>query len=114
VPSIRYLGTRDGTRLGFWRNIVGQCEKWVILKGSTKGTEESSARGMFVRTSDGIMLQTFDNMILSLSEGIEGKSAKLVHKDRAGVGGEIWQLDWCSSQPTPAWLTQRPYLWYDF
>lgn len=74
----RLLGLRDGTKLGFWRNLVGQGEKWVILKAqaATSGSgfyqqssggkgplgrvscEESGSRGCIVRLGDSVLLQT--------------------------------------------------------
>lgn len=106
----RFLGTRDGVRLGFWRNLMGQSEKWLILKGTSRGVEDINARGSYVRCGDFIMLQTLEGMTLSLADGVDGKSAKLVHKDRIGAGGELWQIDWAGSQPTPQWMSSRPYL----
>lgn len=85
----------------------------MLLKGTPKGLEEKSTRGQFVRTGALIMLQnTASDMILSLYEGAEGRSGKLIHKDRTGTGGEVWQIDWTAGQPYPQWTTQRPYLRY--
>mmetsp|Transcript_6119 Transcript_6119/g.9233 ORF Transcript_6119/g.9233 Transcript_6119/m.9233 type:complete len:1075 (-) Transcript_6119:183-3407(-) len=106
----RYLGTRDSSRLGFWRHFIGQGERWTILKGSSRGQEEKQTRGMYVRTGDLLLLQNGSDMLLTLSEGVDGRAAKLVHKDRSGLGGEVWQIDWCGCQPTPQWMKQRPYL----
>jgi hypothetical protein len=113
-PSLcRFLGTRDSTKLGFWRPFVGQGEKWLLLKGTPKGFEEKGTRGQFVRTGALIMLQNAaSDMILSLHEGADGRAGKLVHKDRTGTGGEVWQIDWIASQPYPQWVSQRPYLRY--
>lgn len=38
VPAAkeRLLGVREGTKPGFWRNLIGQGEKWVILQGSSR------------------------------------------------------------------------------
>ena len=106
----RFLGTRDGTRLGFWRHFLGQGEKWTLLKGNTKGLEERGSKGRYCRTGDMILLQNNSDMVLSLSEGVEGRSARLVHKERAAIGGELWQVEWCGTQPVPQWLIRRPYL----
>jgi hypothetical protein len=106
----RFLGTRDASRLGFWRNLIGQGEQWVVLKGTERGVEAKQSRGQFVRTGDLIMLLSGADMLLSLSEGLGGRHVKLVHKDRVGVGGEVWQLDWAGGQPAPQWLQKRPYL----
>jgi hypothetical protein len=66
-----------------------------------------------VRTGALVILQNAaSDMILSLYEGAEGRSGKLVHKDRTGTGGEVWQIDWVASQPYPQWVNQRPYLRY--
>jgi hypothetical protein len=83
------------------------------LKGSARGLEEKNTRGTFVRTGDMIMLLSMSDMLLSVSEAVGGWSPKLVHKDRVGVGGEVWQVEWTRSQPTPVWLSQRPYLRYE-
>lgn len=106
----RFLGIRDASRLGFWRNLIGQGEKWLLLKGSERGVEEKNSRGQFARTGDLVMLLSGADMLLSLSEGVGGRHVTLVHKDRVGVGGEVWQLDWAGGQPAPQWLQQRPYL----
>jgi hypothetical protein len=81
------LGLRDGNKLGFWRNLVGQGEKWVVLKACTVATggqyyqqaaaatgsngnskvsfEEPNSKGTAVRLGDMILLQTFktDNLL---------------------------------------------------
>jgi hypothetical protein len=106
----RFLGTRDTSRLGFWRNLIGQGEKWLILKGTERGIEEKNSRGQFARTGDLIMLLSGSDMLLSLSDGLNGRNVKLVHKDRVGVGGEVWQMDWMGGQPAPQWMQRRPYL----
>ena len=106
----RFLATRDTSRLGFWRNLIGQGEKWILLKGTERGVEAKQSRGQYARTGDLIMLLSGADMLLSLSEGVGGRHVKLVHKDRVGVGGEVWQLDWAGGQPEPQWLQQRPYL----
>lgn len=79
--ATRLLGLRDGSKLGFWRNLVGQGEKWVVLKAATVATgglyyqqaaaatgsnssskvsfEEPNSKGSAVRLGDMILLQTF-------------------------------------------------------
>ena len=106
----RFLGIRDSSRLGFWRNLIGQGEKWIILRGTERGVEAKQSRGQFARTGDLIMLLSGADMLLSLSEGLGGRHVKLVHKDRVGVGGEVWQIDWAGGQPAPQWMESRPYL----
>lgn len=41
----KLLGIRDSTKLGFWRNLVGQGEKWTILKANTGSHANSSSAG---------------------------------------------------------------------
>jgi hypothetical protein len=68
------LGLRDGNKLGFWRHVIGQGEKWQVIKaninvvpsigalGSSSnyiGTEDVSARGKYVRIGDPILIQTY-------------------------------------------------------
>lgn len=86
----RLLGLRDGNKLGFWRHVIGQGEKWQILKANTTGSpapslslshsgpvagstvigsEDINARGRYVRIGDSILLQTFkSDHYLSLQE----------------------------------------------
>ena len=106
----RLLGVREGTKPGFWRNLIGAGEKWAILQASARGMEEPGSRGGYVRAGDRILLQTSgaDNL-LTLHEGAAGAEARLVHKDRAGLGAEVWQLDQFAVPSLPAWLG-RPYL----
>ena len=107
----RFLGIRDGQRLGFWRNLVGQNEKWVVLKGTAKGMEDTAARGFLVRCGDGVLLQTLTgDLLLSLMETSNGHTVRLVHRDRAWACGEMWQVQWFGAEPSPYWLQQRPYL----
>lgn len=96
IYNIRLLGLRDGTKLGFWRNLVGQGEKWVLLKAATVATggryyqqtaansgkgatrvsyEEANSKGTVVHLGDMILLQTFktDNL-LTLQIGAGGPS----------------------------------------
>ena len=56
----KFLGVRDG-RIGFWRNLIGKAEKWVVYKcssatfgfnsvsSSARGIEERNSRGTFLR-----------------------------------------------------------------
>jgi hypothetical protein len=106
----RLLGVREGTKPGFWRNLIGAGEKWLVLQASGRGVEEVGCRGGYVRSGDRILLQTAgaDNL-LSLYEGAQGTEARLVHKDRAGLGAEVWQLDQFAVPSLPSWLS-RPYL----
>ena len=106
----RLLGVREGTKPGFWRNLIGAGEKWLILQASSRGMEEIGSRGSYVRSGDRLMLQTAgaDNF-LSLYEGVQGTEARLVHKDRTGLGTEVWQLDQFAVPSLPSWLS-RPYL----
>lgn len=121
----RLLGVREGTKLGYWRSLMGQGEKWSILRGSHQGrvAEEPKSRGQFVRQGDFILLQsgaassssssssngTNNEHLLSLYEGVHGAEIRLVHRDRAGLGAELWQIDLFGAQPLPAWA-DRPYL----
>ena len=115
----RLLGSREGGKLGFWRNLVGQGEKWVLLKASPRGVEEPGSRGSFVRLGDPILLCTGSgnassrgaagDELLSLYEGAEGREPRMVHVDRAGLGDEVWHIDLFNSQPLPAW-SGRMYL----
>lgn len=150
----RLLGLRDGSRLGFWRNLIGQGEKWQVLKASasqlasiggsglaglggggggtgssmslsgigmgmqsmgatSRGCEDLEARGKYVRTGDAILLQTYkSDHLLSLHEALYGPEAKLVFRDRAGLGSEVWQVEQFNSVGLPAWYLNRPYLRY--
>lgn len=103
---------RDG-KLGFWRAVIGQPERWVVLKGTTKGMEDTAARGYFVRCGEGLLLQTLTGeLLLSLMETANGHSVRLVHRDRAWAGNEMWQVQWFGAEPSPYWLSRRPYLRY--
>ena len=64
---------REGTKPGFWRNLIGQGEKWIILQASnSRGSEELGSRGHFVRTGDRILLQAVSSdSLLSLYEGAQ-------------------------------------------
>lgn len=85
-PINRYLGLKEGSKLGFWRNLVGQGEKWLILKaattigvqssntangsnnssysisginsGDSNSCEDMQSRGKYVRIGDAILIQT--------------------------------------------------------
>ena len=140
------LGLRDGGKLGFWRNLIGQGEKWQVLKASasqiasiggsglggggggvslsgigmglstgasSRGCEEADSRGKYVRTGDAILLGTYrSDQLLSLHEALSGPEAKLVMRDRAGLGAEVWQLEQFNSVGLPTWYNNRPYLRY--
>jgi hypothetical protein len=136
---------KDGGRLGFWRNLIGQGEKWQILKASqsqlsghtlgssgsavggssglhmhlggstavSRGCEDVSSRGMFVRLGDAVLLQTYkSDHLLSLYEALQGPEARLVVRDRAGLGAEAWLLEQFNSIGLPSWYHSRPYLRY--
>ena len=107
----KLLGVRDGTKPGFWRNLIGQGEKWILLQASsTRGSEELGSRGHYVRTGDRVLLQAVssDNL-LSLFEGSQGLEPRLTYRDREGLGGEVWQIDLFAVPSLPAWHS-RPYL----
>ncbi len=136
----RLLGLRDGNKLGFWRHVIGQGEKWQILKAHTGitggasgntlltnashashgngsgylGTEDLSSRGKYVRVGDTILLQTFkSDHFLSIHEsGSTSNSVepKLIYKERTGLGTELWQIEVFGSVPLPSWCQNRPYL----
>lgn len=112
----RLLGVKDG-KPGFYRNLVGQGEKWVVLKGSAngRGPEDIDSRGKYVRVGDLIVLQTASTeQLLMLHEGALGTEAKFIHRDSAGVlGNELWQIELFRSQPNPLWMN-RPYLRFDY
>jgi hypothetical protein len=140
-----FLGLKEGSRLGFWRNLIGQGEKWQLLKAAgapsavshtatgvygggvgmsvgssmlsgggltgSRGCEDLSARGMFVRLGDAVLLQTYkSDHLLSLHETLQGPEAKLVFRDRAALGCEVWQLELFNSVGLPSWYHSRPYL----
>lgn len=126
------LGVRDGKRLGFWRNLIGQSEKWTILRGSaaTHGqgraqVEDTSSRGRVVHIGDPILLQagpllsceqttsvlSLSELLLTLHEGVDGVSPRLVAKDSVNFGSETWILESFGSPPLPMFFN-RPYLRY--
>lgn len=117
----RLLSLRESSKLGFHRNLIGQGEKWVILKAHTPGAgsaqrssscEDVDARGDFVRVGDLILLQTASSdQLLAVHESAAGTESRLVPKGSGGLGlsGEIWQLELFLAQPLPTWLN-RPYL----
>lgn len=61
----------------------------------------------------GLASITLPTHLVSLHEGIDGAEARLVHRDRTGLGGELFQIDYYGSQPTPYWAS-RPYLCHTF
>ena len=115
----RLLGVRETSKLGFWRGLVGQGEKWTVLKGAQLGrsAEEPHTRGLLVRQGDFLLVATGliaqpttpPEHMLSLYEGVSGSELRLVHRDRAGLGTELWQVDLHGALPLPAWA-DRPYL----
>ena len=76
----------------------------------SKGLEEKGSRGRFVRTGDRVILMNSADNLISLTEGVDGRMAHLVNKSRAALGNEVWQVEWCGTQPVPQWLSRRPYL----
>jgi hypothetical protein len=143
LPSL--LGLREGSKLGFWKNLIGQGEKWQILKasasqlasiaggagvgvggggfsngnatsfgaggGGSRGVEDVESRGSFVRLGDAILLQTSkSDHLLSLHDAVQGPEARVVYRDRAGLGAEVWQLEQVNVVALPAWYKNRPYL----
>jgi hypothetical protein len=87
----RLLGLKDGTKLGFWRHVGGNNDKWIILKANNANLlsnpltssnvsgvlphtslimEDSSARGKYVRIGDTILIETLKSKhVLALMEG---------------------------------------------
>lgn len=112
LSSDRLLGIKDG-KPGFYRNLVGQGEKWIVLKGlpSGRGPEDVDSRGKYVRVGDLVLLQAAaSEQLLIMHEGVKGSEAKFIHRDSAGVlGNELWQIELFRSQSNPLWLN-RPYL----
>ena len=121
----RFLGVRgsvgEPAKLGFFRNLIGQGEKWIILKGlpSTIGassnyrtSEDVNARGEYVRVGDLVILQTSSSdQLLCVHEGGLGADGRLMQKGSGGLGAELWQLELFRSPPMPLWMN-RPYLRY--
>ena len=110
----RFLAVKEATKLAFYRPLIGQGEKWIILKGSNslRGTssEATESRGDFVRVGDLIMLQTASSdQLLAIHEGVDGIEGKLIPKGVSGLGGELWQVELFRSQSLPLWM-HRPYL----
>lgn len=130
----RLLGLRDGVRLGFWRHLLGQGEKWQILRAhpmpsaatSTYGAaggalpylshttvEDITARGRYVRIGDCILLQTFrgDHLLSSL----DGQARLAARPDRTMLStqSQSWQIESYGTIPQPLWLNNRPYLRLD-
>ena len=110
----RLLGLREGSKLGFWRNLVGQGEKWQLLKAASSSAstatargydsggiannlhnnssssrwscEESGSRGKYVRVGDSILIQTYrSDHLLSLNETLHAVEPNLVYRDRATI-----------------------------
>ena len=60
---------------------------------------------------DAVLVQTFrSDHLLSLHEALHGAEARLVYRDRAGLGSEVWRLDQFGSVPLPDWYAARPFL----
>lgn len=118
---------------------LGNGEQWLILKASSNNRklEEPGSRGTVVQLSDLILLQAvgmkgggadgttrssssaahmeahnFADHLLSIHESADGQHPRLLHKDRTGLGLEIWQIELFASQPTPSWFN-RPYLRFE-
>jgi len=133
----RLLGLREGSKLGFWRNLVGQGEKWQLLKASSNATrgydggiiannnnnssrssssrwscEEAGSRGKYVRLGDRILIQTYkSDHLLSLNETLHAVEPQLLYRDRAILlGAEVWQVEQFDSIGLPTWYQSRPYL----
>lgn len=114
LQLIRLLGvSKTDSKPGFYRNLVGSNERWLILKGSTagRGAEDIDSRGKYVRVGDLVLLQTASSeQLLTLYEGATGSDARFIHRDTGGyLGDELWQMELFRSQPQPLWLN-RPYL----
>ena len=54
---------------------------------------------------------SLSELLLALHEGAEGVSPRLVAKERASLGSEIWILESFGSPPLPLFFN-RPYLRY--
>lgn len=106
------------SRLCFLRSLVGQGERWTIVKASTVGRhveEENGSEGQFVRVGDSILLRTCAPMptyYIGLNESVDGMDARLISADRIGTVG-VWQIELHGIQALPSWST-RPYLRYVF
>lgn len=111
----RLLGLKDGGKTGFWRHVVGQAEKWLIIRANVSstnnghayqaGVEDVAARGQYVRYGDTIMLQTMrGDLVLAMTSVMDRMSSSfepaslsissalhpgLVAKERAGQGRYI-------------------------
>lgn len=71
----RYLGIKDGSKLGFFKHIPGQSEKWVLSKASesyistlsssntlvpnNEGIVDMKSKGKYVRLGDVVILQAY-------------------------------------------------------
>lgn len=97
LPFVRLLGLRDNTKLGFWRPLIGQGEKWTILKAQHLATrnstmEDVSARGQIMKLGDSILFQsgpllTRDQLhgalrmtetVLVMHEGVDGCEPRMI------------------------------------
>lgn len=82
----------------------------MLQASLVRGSEETGSRGCFIRTGDRILLQAASSdSLLSLHEGSQGLEARLTHRDRQGLGGEVWQIDQFAVPSLPTWFG-RPYL----
>ena len=78
---------------------------------TSRGCEETDSKGRYLRLGDALLLQTFKSEhLLSLHEALQGAEAKLVPRDRASLGAEVWLLEQFNSVGMPAWYHNRPYL----
>ena len=76
-------------------------------------TSDLSSSDLQTRQVAGLANLTLPTHLVSLHEGIDGARAKLVHRDRTGLGSELFQIDYYGSQPNPHWAS-RPYLCHAF
>jgi hypothetical protein len=72
---------------------------------------KSSSESSFISTASSARTESinFADHLLSIHESADGQHPRLVHKDRIGLGLEIWQVELFASQPSPSWFN-RPYL----
>lgn len=83
----------------------------ILCHGFTTSYHGLRWAGKYVRVGDAILIQTFkSDHLLSLYEGIGGAEVKLVYRDRAGLGAELWRVEQFDSVPLPDWYYSRPYL----
>lgn len=114
--------------MGFWRNLIGQSEKWTVLRAagnSGSSASKLSSRGRVVHIGDPILLQagpllsreqtasvlSLSELVLALHEGPDGVAPLLTPKERTGLGAETWILESFGSPPLPLFFN-RPYLRY--